>query len=247
MDPTDVIDVVCYRCSGCGKFSTDAGNMRRHVETKACSGATLSTLAGTLRIAAEPGGGGGGGGARYAKPGPKAVDVSAAMLDRIPAWDDGDDRRIDRVFGEATAISTLLATSLPDIPSVMFDLLWSRNAPREFQSIVVHRGGIVEAGSEVAFKGALTKRYIRAMALYMLVLCTAICDVCVPARLPGAVERARRVSNAISKDHGGGLTIHHALERTDTYMRARPGALKRIEEDMVTALYSTVQRLLPGP
>lgn len=179
--------IIVYKCTGCGKMHYDKSNMRRHIHV-VCRGASLEKFPGVVVVEcaplAVPS-------LTRAKPGPKPVDIAAAWRGRIPAFEGGDDDRIDAAFASGL-VDRLLAADVIDIPVMLFDALWSTRAPEPFQSLIMYRNAIHEIDrlddetGEIAYvsRGTLTKQLVREMAVYTLELAYAIAKDSVPTRCP---------------------------------------------------------------
>lgn len=205
--------IAVYKCMGCGKMHYDKSNMRRHVHV-VCRDACLDKLSGVVVVDAAsstittspsslenhimpP----------RAKPGPKPVDVAAAWRGRIPAFEGGDDERIDAVFA-TDLVDALLDVHVDDIPVLLYDALWSARAPEPFQSLIMYRNAIHEIETlddetgDISYvsRGTLTKRFVRDMAVYTLELAYAIAKDSIPSRCPDKAPRAMALLQRLRED-----------------------------------------------
>lgn len=194
--------IAVYKCTGCGKMHYDKSNMRRHVHV-ACRDASLEKVSGVVVVGDVPADSvhvsnmSNTRSGHRAKPGPKPVNVALAWRGRIPAFEGGDDDRIDAVFATGL-VDALLDASVDDIPVLLYDALWSARAPEQFQSLIMYRNVVHEIETlddetgEITYvsRGTLTKRFVRDMAVYALELAYAIAKDSIPSRCPDKASKA---------------------------------------------------------
>lgn len=192
--------------------------MRRHVAT-VCQGATLEKLEGTVIASTTVS-------SSRSRPGAKPFDFQGAIQGRLPAFSEAaDDERIDHVF-ESGLIDALLDARCEDIPSLLFDGLWSSEAPEKFRSLIMYRNAVHEIlavdedTGNVTYisRGTLTKRFVKKMGIYALELAYAIAKDSVPARMPGRMRDARRLFDRLCETTDG-LTLRHAMQQSTGYLK----------------------------
>lgn len=196
--------IAVYKCSRCNKMHYDKSNMRRHIRNMhgTCHDATLEKLSGVVVVetstattivptaattGTEP----------RAKPGPKPINLAATWRGRLPAFEGGDDERIDAVFA-TDVIDTLLDATADDIPVLLYMALWSNQAPECLQSLIMFRNTVHEIETldeetgEITYvsRGTVTKRFVRDMAVYILELAYAIAKDSIPSRRPDVMPKA---------------------------------------------------------
>jgi hypothetical protein len=208
--------IAVYKCSRCNKMHYDKSNMRRHLRS-ACRDATLEKLSGVVVVgitsttatttnptmptdgtqSTPP----------RAKPGPKRINVASAWQGRIPAFEGGDDERIDAAFALGV-VDTVLDAAADDIPVLLWDALWSTRAPESLQSLIMYRNAIHEIETldeetgAITYvpRGTVTKRFVRDMAVYILELAYAIAKDSIPSRCPEKIPRATALLERLRED-----------------------------------------------
>lgn len=200
--------------------------MRRHVrDTKRCKDSELVERHGTVVFddhenlvvdsASMP----------RTKPGPKTLDIAGFMSDRVAAYDEGDDDRIDHLFETSGLLDSFFdLRSVRDVAPFLFKNLWGSLAPQRLRSFGRHRNSIFEVVSDgaVSDRGPLRKKLVREMIIYIHEFARTILTVCVPARCSSeGMHRADRLLSLIDETFCGGVTIRDALERSDTYVKER--------------------------
>lgn len=246
------MDIIVHECSRCKKRHISSVNMRRHVKTRLCEGAQVLHRRGRISILDDQG--------NpiseetedtalstttqtqiRAKPGPRAMDIAFLMKDRLPAYDEGDDERIDRVFEEPDILENLL--NIRDVTAVapyVFNKLWGKDAPDRFQSFGMYGGKVHEVSNDgtVVCRGRLTKSFVREIVCYILDFVKTVLTVSLPARCPDGDSRSARLEAIIrGNGDGSGATIRDILERTEAYRKARGSlvSLGRAIEDAFIA------------
>lgn len=239
--------IIVYECSSCKKRHYDSTNMKRHVKTKQCADAQLTPLPGKIildddhtpapvRDSLRP--------AVRSRPGPKPFDITAAMQGRVPAYDDGDDDRIEALFEDRHALDELLkCESVSRIAPCLFGHLWGRRAPEHLRSIAKHRNSVYEVSGHgcVSDRGPTRRKYIRELVSYIQELARTILTISVPARYPEASERAEYLLEKLNVTCDG-ATLKDVLERSETYAKTRPPALTKLAGEIEGAMLTEFTR-----
>ena len=224
--------ITVLKCSECHKMHYDTSNMRRHIATR-CKEAHLDKIQGIVVVDTESQGRA----SQRAKPGPKPLDLNALLHGRIAAFTtQSDDERIDYIFASGL-IETLLLTRVEDIPSFLFEQLWSSRASEQFQSLVLYRNVIHEitsfdldtGGVTYAARGTLTKRFIKDFAVYALELAYAIARDSVPSRLPERLPEARALFDTLCTKIDG-MTLRDAIKHSGSYTKHSFAQRHKLEE-----------------
>lgn len=180
------------------------------------------------------------------KPGPKPVDLSEALRGRIPAFDDGDDERIDYIFAHGL-IEDLLTMRCDDIPLFLFNALWSKQAPEHMHSLVLYRCTVYEVTElddetgnvEYSARCGLTKRFAKEMAVYTLELAYAIAKDSVPARIPERTHDAMHLLSRLQEATFRQFTLRDMLKD------GCPSVMRPRIEALVNTLYDAMKASLP--
>jgi hypothetical protein len=243
------MDITLHKCTACSKMHWDRGNMLKHVASQACRGAHLVPVSG--RVVVEDGQDQSQQ-ERRNKPGPRPINIPELLRDRIPAFEAGDEARIDFVFAGIGDLADRLLDALPEhVPNLMFREIWSSVAPLKFQSIVLARGILHEvlgdntvASTRKALSGGfMTQAFVREFAIYTVELAHHICKYSVKARRPEWAERASaqesRLEPFVDALRGVYSTIKEERPTPSSIvsMRHRTGlALRTLSESMATLM-----------
>jgi hypothetical protein len=226
--------ITVFKCSTCGKISHESSNMRKH----RCSGTpNLKRLVGHVVVADDSTE------HQRRRPGAKAVNPGSIMRKSIGSRDeDSDDRRIDFAFASGLIVEFLAIREASEIPAFLFERLWGKRAPPEFQSLILLRGMVheVESGDpdveiETATLLAPTRfapAFSKEFGVYLLEFAFSVCKHSVPGRIP---------DDDISCSHA--LRLLGSLRATDLRNRLRvPGRLDSGAREFVTGFHAVVSR-----
>ena len=161
MSDNNRVRVQVFTCSKCSKTSQDSSNIRKHITTSKCQGATVVKRCGFVVF-------------DVATPEPKKIPG-------IPARSGpGDALRITQLT--KPAVQEIVGADIADIPAIVFSRAWGRDAPPELRSITVRAGQILEvSGDGTRFcAGLVTKKYSRKLAVYLARFLEMACDTGIP-------------------------------------------------------------------
>lgn len=224
--------ITVYECSACGKRHWDGTNMRRHITTARCHGATLHERLGIVTIALDA----------VLPPPPHPPPSPELLAGCVPTYDGGDETRIDLVFASPDVVERLLNIwDVCRVAPLMFEALWSERAPAHVQSIALHKDLVyeVESDGSIVCRGRPRKKYIRALTAYVIEFTRAVLRYSVPVRRPQDTRRATRVLDALERADAKGVTLQDALDRNATYCRWRPPEVARMVDRVETAMASS--------
>lgn len=188
--------ITLWKCSVCGKHGADASNMKKHAGLH--DGTLEKVRARVLLECDQP-----------PQSSRTIIDIAERLRDRVPTYDDGDDERIDHTFATGFIRDLLTARTLDEIPAAMFRALWSREAPRHLQSLVLYRNCLYEITShdpetgDITYEmrgGGITKKFLREFAVYTLDLAESIARNSVPLRTPDLQPAAARFLGLLKTD-----------------------------------------------
>ena len=174
-------------------------------------------------------------------PGPTPPNISHIFRGRIPAFDNdvNDDdliftRRIEYLFNTDGLIDTCMEASVNDkVPAYIlyfFRALWGDLAPKEFQSIIVHRGQVFEIRSVDDETGAIKKYdsyptirkyFTEGNFLTNFRVCIQlICTTYIPIKRPDLSGKAEHILEWIMKSTND-LTMQDVFDRNEKYDKQR--------------------------
>lgn len=207
-----------YVCSKCMKASPDNSNIRRHVAS--CGeGATLQKKRARYEIIDDDNDDDVIGDNSCAT---ENASPSMPHVQRRPAFDDedADDARIEWLFEDSKrgCLKHLLnEKDITRLPAKLFDLLWGRNAPEEFQSVWSSKGKLHRVLTE---DGTCTHNDFNRDALCdtatsLLEFMYSVATHSVPVRRPEWSEDAEACLKRLgeTREMDGNLTLREALKK----------------------------------
>lgn len=240
--------ITVYKCSACAKMHYNASNMRKHVATVCAHGSLeriqgFVTVEGTATAVTARG--------ARSKPGPKPFDMHALLRGRLPAFSDqGDDERIEYVFASGL-INDLVRANCEDIPELLYNALWSTQAPEHMQSFVIYKNAIHEVETlddetgEITYvsRGSLTRKFIKEMAVYTLELAYSIAKHSIPTREPHRIPEAHAMLERLCATTDE-MTLRDAIKATESYTK-RSFAVRHKMDHAFTRLSHAMSTYFP--